>query len=77
MIAAGALAALALGVVPGARAEAAGDTLPLGDADLTDVRASHALADAVTLTRIGRGSQPAPADQINTTRRGPSIVNVI
>ncbi|MET8308423.1 hypothetical protein [Micromonospora sp. NPDC005173] len=35
---AAALAAVALGFFPGARAEAAGDTLPLGDAGLTEVR---------------------------------------
>ncbi|SCL20387.1 Predicted protein [Micromonospora rhizosphaerae] len=76
-IAAAALAAVALGVVPGARAEAAGDTLPLDDGDLTEVRTSRALADGVTLTRIERGSEPAPADQINTTTRGPWVVNVL
>ncbi|MGN9778809.1 phosphodiester glycosidase family protein [Micromonospora sp. H33] len=76
-MAAAALAAVALGAVPGARAEAAGGTLPLGDADLTEVRTSHALADGVTLTRIVRGSEPAPADQINTTTRGPWVVNVL
>ncbi|MCW3839151.1 phosphodiester glycosidase family protein [Micromonospora yasonensis] len=75
--AAAALAAAALGVVPGARAEATAGTLPLGDADLTEVRTSRALADGVTLTRIERGSEPAPADQINTTTRGPWMVNVL
>ncbi|MFU8851521.1 phosphodiester glycosidase family protein [Micromonospora sp. SL1-18] len=76
-MAAAALAAAALGVVPGARAEATTATLPLGDADLTEVRTSRALADGVTLTRIERGSEPAPADQINTTTRGPWVVNVL
>ncbi|MEU4641034.1 phosphodiester glycosidase family protein [Micromonospora sp. NPDC023814] len=76
-IAAAALAAAALGVVPGARAEAATGTLPLGDADLTEVRTSRTLAEGVTLTRIERGSEPAPADQINTTTRGPWVVNVL
>ncbi|MCW3815880.1 phosphodiester glycosidase family protein [Micromonospora sp. DR5-3] len=76
-IAAATLAAVALGVVPQARAEAATDALPLGDADLTEVRTTRALADGVTLTHIERGSVPAPADQINTTTRGPWVVNVL
>ncbi|MFG3701392.1 phosphodiester glycosidase family protein [Micromonospora sp. NPDC047620] len=76
-MAAAALAAAALGVVPGARAEAATGTLPLGDADLTEVRTSRTLAEGVTLTRIERGSEPALADQINTTTRGPWVVNVL
>ncbi|MER7889285.1 phosphodiester glycosidase family protein [Micromonospora sp. NPDC094482] len=72
-----ALAAVALGVVPGARAEAAAGTLPIGDADLTEVRTGSTLAAGVTLTRIVRGTEPAPADQINTTTRGPWVVNVL
>ncbi|MFE9653211.1 phosphodiester glycosidase family protein [Micromonospora sp. NPDC006431] len=76
-MAAAALAAVALGVVPQARAEAAADAIPLGDADLTEVRTSRALAEGVTLTHIERGSQPAPADQINTTTQGPWVVNVL
>ncbi|WP_370517928.1 phosphodiester glycosidase family protein [Micromonospora sp. MP36] len=76
-MAAATLAAVALGVVPQARAEAATDALPLGDADLTEVRTTRALADGVTLTHIERGSVPAPADQINTTTRGPWVVNVL
>ncbi|MEU5722803.1 phosphodiester glycosidase family protein [Micromonospora sp. NPDC047738] len=76
-IAAATLAAVALGVVPQARAEAATDALPLGDADLTEVRTSRALTEGLTLTRIERGSAPAPADQINTTRRGPWVINVL
>ncbi|MFB7574962.1 phosphodiester glycosidase family protein [Streptomyces sp. NPDC056165] len=35
------------------------------------------MADGVTLTRIVRGTEPAPADQINTTTRGPWVVNVL
>ncbi|MFE7216636.1 phosphodiester glycosidase family protein [Streptomyces sp. NPDC057611] len=35
------------------------------------------MADGVTLTRIVRGTEPAPADQINTTTRGPWMVNVL
>jgi hypothetical protein len=31
----------------------------------------------VTLTRIVRGTEPAPADQINTTPRGPWVVSVL
>ncbi|TYC07147.1 phosphodiester glycosidase family protein [Micromonospora sp. WP24] len=76
-LAAAALAAISLGVAPGARAEAATGTLPLGDADLTEVTSSSTLATGVTLTRIVRGTEPAPADQINTTTRGPWVVNVL
>ncbi|WBB70742.1 phosphodiester glycosidase family protein [Micromonospora sp. WMMD812] len=76
-LAAAALAAVALGVAPGARAEAAAGTLPIGDADLTEVRTSSTLAAGVSLTRIVRGTEPAPADQINTTTRGPWVVNVL
>ncbi|WP_199562055.1 phosphodiester glycosidase family protein [Micromonospora deserti] len=35
------------------------------------------MAAGVTLTRIERGTEPAPADQINTTTRGPCVVNVL
>ncbi|WP_433129904.1 phosphodiester glycosidase family protein [Micromonospora sp. CA-240977] len=76
-LAAAALAAVTLGVVPGGQAEAAVSTLPIGDADLTEVRTSSTLAAGVTLTRIVRGTEPAPADQINTTMRGPWVVNVL
>ncbi|WBQ03274.1 phosphodiester glycosidase family protein [Kribbella sp. CA-293567] len=55
----------------------AANILPLGDADLTETRTSTALAEGVTLTRIVRGTEPAPADQINTTPRGPWVVNVL
>ncbi|KAB1941156.1 phosphodiester glycosidase family protein [Micromonospora sp. ALFpr18c] len=75
--AAATLAAVALAVAPGARADAAGVTLPIGDSDLTQVTTSRTLADGVTLTRIVRGTDPAPADQINTTTRGPWVVNVL
>ncbi|MFC3504664.1 phosphodiester glycosidase family protein [Micromonospora krabiensis] len=78
LAAAAALAAVTLGVAPGAHAaEAAGAALPLGDTDLTEVRTSSTLATGVTLTRIVRGTEPAPADQINTTTRGPWVVNVL
>lgn len=52
-------------------------TLPIGDADLAETRTTTTLASGVTLTRIVRGTDPAPADQINTTTRGPWIVNVL
>ncbi|MEU4392924.1 phosphodiester glycosidase family protein [Kribbella sp. NPDC023855] len=52
-------------------------TLPLGDADLLETRTTTTLATGVTLTRIVRGTDPAPADQINTTTRGPWVVNVL
>ncbi|MDQ7908157.1 phosphodiester glycosidase family protein [Phytohabitans sp. ZYX-F-186] len=51
--------------------------LPLGDADLAETRTTKTLARGVTLTRITRGTEPAPADQINTTTRGPWVVNVL
>ncbi|MEV4755788.1 phosphodiester glycosidase family protein [Micromonospora sp. NPDC049559] len=70
-------AAIALGLTPGGHAEAATTALPLGDADLTETRGSQSLAAGVTLTRIVRGTEPAPADQINTTTRGPWVVNVL
>ncbi len=55
----------------------AGQGLPLGDADLLETRSSQVLARGVTLTRIVRGTDPAPADQINTTPRGPWVVSVL
>jgi hypothetical protein len=66
----------------GAPAEAlagvfANGTLPLGDADLAETRSSQTLAEGVTLTRIVRGTEPAPVDEINTTTRGPWVVNVL
>jgi hypothetical protein len=51
--------------------------LPIGDQDLSETRTSQTLAKGVTLTRIVRGTDPAPADQINTTTRGPWVVNVL
>ncbi|MEU4602370.1 phosphodiester glycosidase family protein [Kribbella sp. NPDC023972] len=71
-----------LSVVPTAYAdsrtsEATSATLPLGDQDLAETRTSQPLADGVTLTRIVRGTEPAPPDQINTTTRGPWVVNVL
>ncbi|GGS99396.1 phosphodiester glycosidase family protein [Streptomyces chromofuscus] len=70
-------AALAFLSAPSAQAADNDPGLPLGDADLVETRTSHALADGVTLTRIVRGTEPAPADQINTTTRGPWVVNVL
>ncbi|MGN9908652.1 phosphodiester glycosidase family protein [Phytohabitans sp. LJ34] len=68
--------ALAVGLAPGAPALGA-SPLPLGDADLVEARTTQTLARGVTLTRITRGTEPAPADQINTTTRGPWVVNVL
>lgn len=70
------LAAIAgLSLVP---ASAAGSlTLPLGDQDLTETRSAQTLTDGVTLTSIVRGTEPAPADQINTTTRGPWSIKVL
>ncbi|MEU6141051.1 phosphodiester glycosidase family protein [Streptomyces sp. NPDC047081] len=71
-------AALTLVLTPTGHASAAsGPALPLGDPDLTETRGSQVLADGVTLTRIVRGTDPAPADQINTTTRGPWVVDVL
>jgi hypothetical protein len=53
------------------------ETLPLGDANLRETRTIQTLAPGVTLTRIVRGSEPAPPDQINTTSRGPWRVHVL
>ncbi len=65
-----------LGIAP--TANAGGSlTLPLGDQDLTETRSAQTLTDGVTLTRIVRGTEPAPADQINTTTRGPWAINVL
>ncbi|MFG1819757.1 phosphodiester glycosidase family protein [Kribbella sp. NPDC049174] len=56
---------------------ATGQGLPLGDQDLAETRTSRVLAQGVTLTKIVRGTEPAPPDQINTTTRGPWVVNVL
>lgn len=76
-VAVAATAGLVFGFVPGAHAATGGPTLPLGDPDLTETRSTQTLAAGVTLTHIVRGTQPAPADQINTTTRGPWVVNVL
>jgi len=55
----------------------AGQGLPLGDVDLVETRSTQTLARGVTLTRIVRGTDPAPADQINTTPRGPWVVSLL
>jgi exopolysaccharide biosynthesis protein len=72
-----ATAALALVLAPTSPAAAADSSLPLGDANLTETRSRQTLADGVTLTRIVRGTEPAPVNQINTTTRGPWVVNVL
>ncbi|HEY3559626.1 MAG TPA: phosphodiester glycosidase family protein [Kribbella sp.] len=72
---------LATGVPTAAGAAPTGEEtvqgLPIGDADLAESRTDRTLARGVTLTRIVRGTDPAPADQINTTTRGPWVVNVL
>ncbi|WP_410813426.1 phosphodiester glycosidase family protein [Micromonospora sp. 067-2] len=70
-------AVLGFGVAPAAQAAADNATLPLGDADLVESRSSQTLTRGVTLTRIVRGTDPAPIDQITTTTRGPWVVNVL
>jgi Phosphodiester glycosidase len=71
------LAVVSSGLIATGPAQAAAGALPLGDADLTETRTTQALVSGVTLTRIVRGTEPAPADQINTTTRGPWVVNVL
>ncbi|MFI6062924.1 phosphodiester glycosidase family protein [Streptomyces sp. NPDC051286] len=68
---------MSLVLVPTSYAAAADASLPLGDANLEETRSSQTLADGVTLTRIVRGTEPAQASQINTTTRGPWVVNVL
>jgi exopolysaccharide biosynthesis protein len=81
--AAAVLSSVAVGVVPAEGATTsttvvtAGYGLPIGDADLVETRSYRTLARGVTLTTIVRGTDPAPADQINTTPRGPWVVNVL
>ncbi len=58
-------------------ADADSENLPLGDPDLQETRSTQVLGEGVTLTRIVRGTEPAPPDQINTTTRGPWAVNVL
>ncbi|MEU9339158.1 phosphodiester glycosidase family protein [Streptomyces sp. NPDC048290] len=77
-------AALTLFLAPAVHASAAPSrtpsvqaTLPLGDAGLTETRSTQTLARGVTLTTIVRGTEPAPPDQINTTTKGPWVVNVL
>jgi hypothetical protein len=77
-VAATLLAAVAtLSIVPTGTALADGAGLPLGDQNLAETRSTQTLAKGVTLTHIVRGTDPAPADQINTTTRGPWVVNVL
>lgn len=76
-VAAAIVATVGIGLLPAGPATAGGTSLPLGDADLAESRSVETLARGVTLTRIVRGTEPAPADQINTTTRGPWIVNVL
>jgi exopolysaccharide biosynthesis protein len=72
------LAAIAGLCIAPAGASAAGSlTLPLGDQNLTETRSSQTLTDGVSLTSIVRGTEPAPADQINTTTRGPWSIKVL
>lgn len=66
-----------LALVPEAATATTAAALPLGDADLVETRTVRQVAPGVTLTRIVRGSEPAPPDQIATTTRGPWVVNVL
>jgi exopolysaccharide biosynthesis protein len=77
VLAAGIPAAGAAPVHEQVAGQVAAQALPIGDADLVETRTDQTLARGVTLTRIVRGTDPAPADQINTTPRGPWVVNVL
>jgi hypothetical protein len=68
-VAAAALVAMSLGLVADHRAEASGDALPLGDADLAETRTSQILAAGVTLTRMGR-TRRHPTRSTRPGRRG-------
>jgi Phosphodiester glycosidase len=78
---ASAAAALLLGLglsgVALAPAQAEAEALPLGDRDLAETRTTRTLGPGVTLTRIVRGTEPAPPEPINTTTRGPWRVHVL
>lgn len=69
------VATLAASVTP-AYASSSGK-LPLGDSDLPETRTTKTLATGVTLTHIKRGDEPADPSKINTTTRGPWLVNVL
>jgi exopolysaccharide biosynthesis protein len=75
-----AVAAVTAGLVAGTTlsgpAQAAAG-LPLGDADLKEVRTVSVLAPGVELTTIVRGTKPAKASRIRTTTRGPWRVRVL
>ena len=75
-LAASTLAALAAGTVPQGAA-AADASLPLGSAGLREVRTVTSLAPGVKLTRIVRGSKPATAGTIGSSRRGPWRISVV
>jgi hypothetical protein len=60
-----------------APARGAPATLPLGDPDLAETRSTETLAPGVTLTRIVRGTDPAAADEIDSTTRGPWQVAIV
>jgi hypothetical protein len=69
-------------IAPASQAADAADaepSLPLGDVDLVETRTTETLAPGVTLTRIVRGTEPAPPDQINTSppREVPRCVSAI
>ena len=57
----GAAVLILLAFVPTPATAAPPATLPLGDPDLVETRTVQQLAAGVTLTRIVRGTEPAPA----------------
>ncbi|TDD39380.1 phosphodiester glycosidase family protein [Nonomuraea terrae] len=70
-------ALLAVALLPTGRAASAEAAVPLGAEGLAETRTTRALADGVTLTRIVRGAGRASTDEINTTTRGPWVINVL
>ncbi|MFI7615090.1 phosphodiester glycosidase family protein [Nonomuraea terrae] len=70
-------ALLAVALLPTGPAASAEAAVPLGAEGLAETRTTRALADGVTLTRIVRGAGRASTDEINTTTRGPWVINVL
>lgn len=72
---------LAASVAPAAYATGSSGTttpnLPLGAANLPEVRSTTTLARGITWTHIVRGTTPADPADFNTTDQGPWVVNRI
>ncbi len=63
--------------VPAVEAVGTPGTLPLGDADLREVRTTRTLAAGIDLTSIVRGTHKATRSTIDTTTRGPWRIQVL